>query len=84
MMAKRRAALLGHAASVLRKLYSLARERPRAPAFLQQPQSGNVFQQPRRVPATPASLVKFSASERASMTGASISTPINDHVPELM
>ena len=42
-----------------------------------------MFFSSRILPATPTSLVKFSASDSALMTGASSSSPINDHVPEL-
>ena len=43
-----------------------------------------IFFNRRIFPPTPISLVKFSASVFAFTTGWSISTPINDHVPELM
>ena len=43
-----------------------------------------IFFKNRIVPATPTSFVKFAASEASLMMGSSVSTPISDHVPELM
>ena len=61
-----------------------ALERPGAAAFLQQPQAGDIFQQPDL--AAGAEFVG-EVQRRATcslITGSSSSTPISDQVPELM